>query len=72
MRIAACIGNGGQRIFIDNENKLMAVFTGGNYRMPDKYLQPYHILKHFIYPAAWVKRKGNWKMVASQGTSVSK
>jgi CubicO group peptidase (beta-lactamase class C family) len=49
--IAACIGNGGQRIFIDKQNKLVTVFTGGNYRMPDKYLQPYQILKNFIYPA---------------------
>ncbi len=49
--IVACVGNGGQRIFVDNANKIVVVFTGGTYRMPDKYLNPYNILKKFIYPA---------------------
>jgi CubicO group peptidase (beta-lactamase class C family) len=49
--IAACIGNGGQRIFIDKKNKLVAVLTGGNYDRPDFYLSPYKILLRFIYPA---------------------
>jgi CubicO group peptidase (beta-lactamase class C family) len=49
--IAACVGNGGQRVFVDKANNLVVVFTGGNYRMPDKYLNPYLILKKFIYPA---------------------
>jgi CubicO group peptidase (beta-lactamase class C family) len=49
--ISACIGNGGQRIFIDKENKLVVVFTGGNYDLPDTYLNPYKLLTEFIYPA---------------------
>ena len=49
--LAACVGNGGQRIFIDKANHLVVVFTGGNYRMPERYLIPYNILKKFIYPA---------------------
>jgi CubicO group peptidase (beta-lactamase class C family) len=53
--IAACVGNGGQRIFVDKANNLVVVFTGGNYRMPDKYLNPYIILKKFIYPAVFDK-----------------
>ena len=50
-KLFACIGNGGQRIFIDKENKLVVVFTGGNYDRPDTYLNPYKILNEFIYPA---------------------
>ena len=49
--ISACIGNGGQRIFIDKKNKLVVVFTGGNYDRPDMYLNPYKMLLKFIYPA---------------------
>jgi CubicO group peptidase (beta-lactamase class C family) len=49
--ITACVGNGGQRIFVDKTNSLVVVFTGGNYRQPDKYLNPYIILEKFIYPA---------------------
>jgi len=49
--VSACIGNGGQRIFIDKKNKLVVVFTGGNYDRPDIYLNPYKILVKFIYPA---------------------
>lgn len=54
--ISACVGNGGQRIFVDKANNLVVVFTGGNYRMPDKYLNPYIILKKFIYPALLSKQ----------------
>jgi len=53
--IAACIGSGGQRIFIDKVNKIVVVFTGGNYRKPGTYLNPYHILKQFIYPALFIR-----------------
>ena len=49
--IFACVGNGGQRIFVDKANEIVVVFTGGNYRMPERYLNPYIILKKFIYPA---------------------
>jgi len=49
--LAACVGNGGQRVFVDTENQVVVVFTGGNYRMPERYLNPYIILKKFIYPA---------------------
>ena len=49
--ISACIGNGGQRIFIDKKNKLVVVFTGGNYDKPGMYLNPYKLLIEFIYPA---------------------
>jgi len=49
--ISACVGNGGQRIFIDKKNKLVVVFTGGNYDKPGTYLNPYKILLKFIYPA---------------------
>jgi CubicO group peptidase (beta-lactamase class C family) len=54
--IAACIGNGGQRIFIDQANGLVVVFTGGNYRISGVYLNPYNILKKFIYPALSEKK----------------
>ena len=53
--IAAFIGNGGQRIFIDKSNKVVVVFTGGNYRRPDIYLNPYNILREFVYPALFKK-----------------
>jgi CubicO group peptidase (beta-lactamase class C family) len=49
--LAICIGNGGQRIFIDKANKIVVVFTAGNYRRPDLFLVPYHILTKYIYPA---------------------
>lgn len=49
-QIAACIGNGGRRIIIDQSNKQVVVFTGGNYRMADRYLQPYKILQKYTYP----------------------
>ena len=49
--IAACIGNGGQRIFIDRKNKLVVVFTGGNYDKPGMYLNPHNILINLIYPS---------------------
>ena len=55
--ISACIGNGGQRIFIDKENQLVVVFTGGNYRRPDLYLNPYKMLNEFIYPAILTSKK---------------
>jgi CubicO group peptidase (beta-lactamase class C family) len=51
--ITACVGNGDQRIFVDKANKIVVVFTGGNYRMPDRYLLPYNILRKFIYPAVF-------------------
>jgi CubicO group peptidase (beta-lactamase class C family) len=53
--IAACIGNGGQRIFVDKSNKITVVFTAGNYRKAGTYLIPYNILKEFIYPALFIK-----------------
>jgi len=49
--LSAGVGNGGQRVFVDKANQIVVVFTGGNYRMPDRYLNPYIILKKFIYPA---------------------
>lgn len=49
--VSACVGYGGQRIFVDKENKLVVVFTGGNYGIYDAYLNPYKILNEFIYPA---------------------
>ena len=57
-KLFACIGNGGQRIFIDKENKLVVVFTGGNYDRPDIYLNPYKILHEFIYPAIISSKRG--------------
>lgn len=54
--ISACIGNGGQRIFIDKKNKLVVAFTGGNYNRPDMYLNPYKILSKFIYPALKINK----------------
>jgi CubicO group peptidase (beta-lactamase class C family) len=56
LHLSACVGNGGQRIFIDKANKLVVVFTGGNYNMPDTYLNPYIMLKKFIYPAVFNKQ----------------
>ncbi len=53
----AGVGNGGQRVFVDKDNKIVVVFTGGNYRMPGRYLNPYNILKKFIYPALFKKMK---------------
>lgn len=49
--LTACVGNGDQRIFVDKADKMVVVFTGGNYNMPDRYLNPYTMLKKFIYPA---------------------
>ena len=57
IQLSACIGNGGQRIFVDKANQLVVVFTGGNYRMPDLYLNPYNMLKIFIYPALFRKEE---------------
>ena len=57
IQLSACIGNGGQRIFVDKANQLVVVFTGGNYRMPDLYLSPYNMLKIFIYPALFRKEE---------------
>jgi len=46
--LAACMGNGGQCIFIDKENKLVVVVTAGNYR---KKTYSYELFKDFVYPA---------------------
>ncbi len=51
IHLFACVGNGDQRIFVDKTNKLVVVFTGGNYHIPERYLMPYMMLKKFIYPA---------------------
>lgn len=46
--IAACMGNGGQCIFIDKENSLVVVVTAGNYRLKT---YSYELFKDFVYPA---------------------
>jgi CubicO group peptidase (beta-lactamase class C family) len=46
--IAACLGNGGQCIFIDKENNLVVVVTAGNYRMKT---YSYELFKDFVYAA---------------------
>jgi CubicO group peptidase (beta-lactamase class C family) len=53
--MAECEGNGGQRIFVDKTNKIVVVFTGGNYRNPRTFLIPFHILTKYIYPAVLQK-----------------
>jgi CubicO group peptidase (beta-lactamase class C family) len=46
--IAACLGNGGQSIFIDKENNLVVVVTAGNYRKKE---YSFGLLIHFVYAA---------------------
>lgn len=47
----ACIGNGDQRIFIDQSNDLIVVITAGNYNKWDIEKDAYALMKDFIYPA---------------------
>jgi CubicO group peptidase (beta-lactamase class C family) len=46
--IAACLGNGGQSIFIDKENNLVVVVTAGNYRKKE---YSFELLIDFVYAA---------------------
>ncbi len=51
--IAACIGNGGQRVFVDKLNDIVVVFNAGNYNTYTTRPDPYNILMKFIYPAVF-------------------
>lgn len=48
VKLAACIGNGGQRIIVDKAHKMVVVITAGNYR---KQAYSDQIMQDFIYPA---------------------
>lgn len=48
VKVAACIGNGGQRIVVDKAHKMVIVITAGNYR---KQAYSDEIIQDFIYPA---------------------
>lgn len=47
----AGFGNGGQRLWIDNGNRLVVVILAGNYNQPNDFVMPTRILQEFIYPA---------------------
>jgi CubicO group peptidase (beta-lactamase class C family) len=55
LNMVTCVGNGGQRIFIDKKNQLVVVFTAGNYRMRNIDINSYLVLTKFIYPAVFNK-----------------
>jgi CubicO group peptidase (beta-lactamase class C family) len=55
LKMITCSGNGGQRVFIDKKNKLVIVFTAGNYRMRNLDMNSYLVLTKFIYPAVLSK-----------------
>lgn len=48
---ALAVGNGEQRIFIDNENELVVVVTAGNYNLWDIKNNTDALVFNFVYPA---------------------
>jgi CubicO group peptidase (beta-lactamase class C family) len=48
---AVAVGNGGQRIFFDHQNKLLVVTTAGLYNQWDVKNNTDALLLNFIYPA---------------------
>ena len=55
--IVACVGNGDQRIFFDKTNDLVAVVTAGNYNKWNIEKDSYSLLKDYIYPALFSRKK---------------
>ncbi len=49
--LAAASGNGGQRIYFDQENQLMVLTTAGNYNDAESERANYELVKDYIYPA---------------------
>ncbi|MEM8927225.1 MAG: serine hydrolase [Bacteroidota bacterium] len=49
--IPTCVGNGDQRIYLDEEHNMILVFTAGNYNRWDIRKNSEAILTNFIYPA---------------------
>ena len=55
--IAACVGNGDQRIFIDKTNRLLVVVNAGNYNKWDIKKNSGAVVDDFVYPALFKKTK---------------
>lgn len=49
--LPACVGNGDQRIFIDQKKQLVVVVTAGNYNKWDIPKGSFELLADYIYPA---------------------
>ncbi|WP_205513048.1 serine hydrolase domain-containing protein [Longitalea arenae] len=49
--VAACVGNGDQRIIINKDRKMVTVITAGNYNKWNIKNNAYQLNRQFIYPA---------------------
>ena len=49
--LPACVGNGDQRIFIDQQKQLVVIITAGNYNKWDLPKGSFELLANYIYPA---------------------
>ncbi|MGN6640227.1 MAG: serine hydrolase domain-containing protein [Mucilaginibacter sp.] len=52
--LTVAVGNGDERLFFDNKNKLIVVVTAGNYNLPSKFFGDKNstaILRDFVYPS---------------------
>lgn len=56
VNIAAGVGNGDQRVFIDKQDSLVVVITAGNYNRWDIEKGSMRLFKDFIYPAIFSHR----------------
>jgi CubicO group peptidase (beta-lactamase class C family) len=50
LKIAACVGNGDQRIFIDKANNLVVVATAGNYNQWNIENNIVKLVRNYVYP----------------------
>jgi CubicO group peptidase (beta-lactamase class C family) len=52
--LTVAVGNGDERLFFDNKNKLIVLVTAGNYNLPSKFFGDKNstaILRDFVYPS---------------------
>jgi CubicO group peptidase (beta-lactamase class C family) len=52
--LTVAVGNGDERLFFDNKNKLIVLVTAGNYNLPSNFFGETNstaILRDFVYPA---------------------